>query len=557
MKRNFTLIAVVFHFMLISAQELHSIGDDIPNEEIYAHINTSMPFVGEYLYFKVYCLHADDKKLSDISKIAYLDLVNQNKEVIHSQSIDVERGMGYGDYFIPTNIASGNYKLLAYTRWGENNVIHKFFAQDIFIINPYTSQQTNIRKDSVLYKKAFIDPSRGSENLKIDKTSFQNREKVEVQLSDIPKGKYSVSVRQFDSIPHPDILTANTVTKSSSYTYSNSGNYFLPDLRGKLIEGHISSNKEKKLQDVKLSLTVPGKDFFLRIAKTDKHGKFYFSVDENFVAKEAIIQIMDDEANQYNINLDSVPKPDLRDLSFGSFGIDSLARKMIENRSIHNQIENAYFSFKPDTIRVSHLKNLFDGTDKLVYNLDDYTRFKTVKETFVEIIRFARVRKVNGNYEFGVFGRPPNENYQGQPLVIVDGLPLIDTDGFIRNYESTRIEKIEIIQDNYYLGASVFKGVILIETINGDFADNYHKDYLKRVKLTSGNLHKDYFQQDYEVTENSHLPDFRTQLLWLPDVPNNTFHFFTSDVDGIFEISVQGFTNEGKPVSLKRSFKVK
>jgi hypothetical protein len=36
-----------------------------------------------------------------------------------------------------------------------------------------------------------------------------------------------------------------------------------------------------------------------------------------------------------------------------------------------------------------------------------------------------------------------------------------------------------------------------------------------------------------------------------------TITFFTSDVSGIFEISLEGFTNGGTPVSLRETFEVK
>jgi hypothetical protein len=56
------------------------------------------------------------------------------------------------------------------------------------------------------------------------------------------------------------------------------------------------------------------------------------------------------------------------------------------------------------------------------------------------------------------------------------------------------------------------------------------------------------------------IPDFRNQLLWNSDVAvNNTdtaITFFTSDVPGTYEISMEGFTEKGVPVSLKDTFKV-
>ena len=54
----------------------------------------------------------------------------------------------------------------------------------------------------------------------------------------------------------------------------------------------------------------------------------------------------------------------------------------------------------------------------------------------------------------------------------------------------------------------------------------------------------------------SHIPDYRYQLLWKPDLNLNegemSIEFFTSDITGDFEISLEGYTNNGIPVSLRK-----
>ena len=558
MKNTLSLIFLLCYSLVITAQDgrkLYEIAENIPNETVYVHINTSLPFVGEYLYFKIYCLQAATNKPSSVSKIAYLELVNDKRETVYSQTVDLENGVGYGDYFLPTKISSGNYKLLAYTSWMRNNARIKYFEQDIFIINPYTSAQANIRRDSINYKKIPSDFEDTSGKVLLDKNYFKNREKVNVKFPELKEGIYSVSVRQKDSLPHPEIADANNV--DTSVKYSGEENYFIPDLRGKLLKGKLTSNSGSNPGNVKVAFTVPGKDYFLRISNTDENGNFYFSIDENFVNEKALVQVLDNGTTDYEITMEEPAGPEVNNLKFKEFGIDSLARQMIVDRSIQNQIENAYFSLKPDTVKVNRPENLFEGIDQIIYDLDDYTRFETLRETFTEVIPYARVRKVNGKFEFGVLGLPPYENFLGDPLVIVDGVPLRDADGFIYGYEASKIDKIKIIRNKYYLGGAVFKGVIIIETINSNFTEDYTRDYLKEIELTSGNMRKNYFQQNYELDTQENIPDYRSQLLWLPMLEKNSFQFYTSDVDGIFEISVQGFTDEGDPVSLKRSFLVK
>ncbi len=559
MKKSLFIILAIISFIQANAQaNPNAIDlDEASAEKIYVHVNTSMPFVGEYLYYKINCLKAGSNEYSDISKTAYLDLIDKNHKAVYSQMIDLKDGKGYGDFFIPADIGSGNYKLIVYTNWMKNNLEHKFFEQDIFIINPYTSAQAEVRKDSIHYTKPVI---KNNSNIKLSKSQFHNREKVEVHLQNPDKGEYSVSIRQIDSLPHPAVISSTDFINSTGNSFQGgTKTYALPDLRGKLLSGKISSKDNSSVSNKNLALSVPGEDYFLRLAITDQGGNFYINIDENYVEQDALIQVLNGNG-KYEINIKENDLPDISGLEFKDYGIDFRSEQWIKDRSVYNQIENAYFSLKPDTIRVNHPKNIFDGLNKIVFDLDDYTRFETIRETFVEIVPFARVRNREGKFEFGVLGKAPYENFDGKPLVVVDGLLLQDTDSFIRNFKSVRIDKIKIVQEPYYLSSAFYKGIIIIETINGDFAENYSRDYLKELKLTTGNVRKNYFHQKYTEDHLSRLPDFRTQLLWIPNLELNTsknLSFYTSDVDGIFEISVQGFTADGHPVSYQHTFNVK
>jgi len=55
--------------------------------------------------------------------------------------------------------------------------------------------------------------------------------------------------------------------------------------------------------------------------------------------------------------------------------------------------------------------------------------------------------------------------------------------------------------------------------------------------------------------ESSRIPDYRQQLLWMPEFNfygnEQEITFYTSDNKGVYEISFEGFTSQGKPVSIK------
>ncbi|WP_278019694.1 hypothetical protein [Flavobacterium ginsengisoli] len=117
------------------------------DETVYVHSNATSFVTGETLLYKVYCLKSSDKTPSNISKIAYVEIVDNNHKSVFKTKIALENGVGQGDYFIPTTVKTGNYKLVGYTNWMLNKPISELFQLDINIINPYkTDEKTNAEK---------------------------------------------------------------------------------------------------------------------------------------------------------------------------------------------------------------------------------------------------------------------------------------------------------------------------------------------------------------------------------------------------------------------------
>lgn len=135
-------------------------------EYISTHTNTTVLVAGESLLFKIYCVNQSSNTLSQLSKVAYFELVDSDRKTIVQNKILLENGTGQGDYFIPTTIASGNYKLIAYTALMLNNDSLNFSQTDFIIVNPFeknlaSNSENKIEKDdsnlSINYLKSPMD----------------------------------------------------------------------------------------------------------------------------------------------------------------------------------------------------------------------------------------------------------------------------------------------------------------------------------------------------------------------------------------------------------------
>jgi len=552
---------------------------EIPQERIYLHYNSSLLFSGEHLLFKIYCINTKTKKLSNLSKIAYIELIGSNKKSVFKQKIWLESGFGQSDYFIPTNLSSGNYKLIAYTQWMQNGKIEDFFQGDISIVNPFQENQGSIVSKEKLdtiskLNKEIIYSNFKPNNSEIKKSefislatnnqTFSKRDKVILTVSSLSDnnsfGNYSVSVRKIDSIETANKINAvNYISQLKSNLNSISQVTYIPELRGELLSGKITSNnQENNVLNKKVILTINGKYPIFKIANTNSEGIFHFNLNNDYINSEALVQVYGHKKEDFTIKFEQKPSINYRNLIFNNFNINSNMKDYILDRSVHNQIENAYDSVKSNSIL--NLKKIYPfhpTTGVLEYILDDYTRFPTVKETFVEIIDKAWLTKEKENYTFRMRG---NESNYISPIVLVDGI-LVQNHNTIVDFSAKKIKKITIIQDKYSYGSQKFEGIISIETLNNDFKVNISTNNITPLELSPPERKKTYFNQIY-INGNSldRIPDFRNQLLWEPNFnlskKEAIITFYSSDNSGDYEICLEGFTENGNPVSVRQIISV-
>lgn len=108
-------------------------------EKLYLHTDKDYYAAGEICWFKIYNVEAGSHMPLAFSSLAYAEILdNSNKPVLRAK-IALNGSEGNGSFFLPLGIASGTYKLRAYTNWMKNFDPGFYFEKHITVINTRTS----------------------------------------------------------------------------------------------------------------------------------------------------------------------------------------------------------------------------------------------------------------------------------------------------------------------------------------------------------------------------------------------------------------------------------
>lgn len=558
---------VLINTQLSSAQQTVTL-----DETIFIHTNAVTLVSGETLLYKVYCLKSSDKTPSGISKVAYVELVDDNKKSVFKTKIALENASGQGDYFIPTTLKTGTYKLIGYTNWMLNKPFSELFQLNINIVNPYKVDEKTASQNIFTGNTNTTAESLKNENvtLNLNKKIFSNRELVNLKIkssnANYTNGTYSLSVRKLDNIPAQNQISAVNFAAATAYPVvldlkNENQKIILPEVRGEIISGKINAkNNSDKIDNISVGLSIPGKSFAFKVVQTDKNGNFIFNVNQTFYSPNIVLQIIDEKANNYELTVNNAPEIDYTKISFEKDAkLSYTIKESLLERSISSQVENAYFHKKVDNIEKTPTVEPFYYPLTKEYILDDYTRFKTLKETITEVAVEAYSKQKDDKLYLhvndpSVFPQLPNP-----ALVLVDGLYLENQNDLL-TYNMKNVYKIEIIVGRYYVGAKSFNGLISFTTFDKDFKSTQTGSFIAKPTILRPQPKKIYNKVKYENTaDNERIPDFRNQLFWNPDVQLNQdseTSFYTSDLSGTFEIRLEGFTKSGIPVSIKENIEI-
>jgi hypothetical protein len=108
-------------------------------EKIFVHTDKITYLPGEIIWFKIYCVDGNDHKPLNLSKVAYVEVLDAGQAPVIQAKVALKNGIGIGSLYVPVTVNSGNYKFRAYTNWMKNFSPDFYFEKMITFINPLKS----------------------------------------------------------------------------------------------------------------------------------------------------------------------------------------------------------------------------------------------------------------------------------------------------------------------------------------------------------------------------------------------------------------------------------
>jgi hypothetical protein len=326
-------------------------------------------------------------------------------------------------------------------------------------------------------------------------------------------------------------------------------------------------NKNTQIPDAGryLFLSMPGKNATFQYAITDDNGNFVFTIPLDNKIKDLIIQPEEIDRNN-NIKIEtsfSEKYPEfvpVKDASAGSLTQD------VSKLGINYQVMKIY---KSDEITEKPAPAVFTGGSQRFYGkpdieliMDDYIKLPVMQEVFFELIPGVFLKKKKSEYEITIADPVENRVYDKPPLLLIDGVVIKDP-AIIANLDPEIVEKIDAVKSRYFIGEYMFYGLVNVMTRAGDFSNITLPDYAVRLPYRITEPVNAFLSPDYSLQEKrqSRIPDFRNTLYWNSSVEPDkdgkaSIGFWGSDIDSEYEISIQGFTGTGIPVSAKKNFRL-
>lgn len=499
-------------------------------ERALALTDKELYVTGERLHISV-CILDDDMRPSTLSRVAYVE-ISDTYRLCAQGMVSLDHGRGWADIALPASMHSGNYLLSVYTRAMRSlDLAHDdaLFSKVISIVNPtHVSRADNI----VFLPTDSISPRLDNAAATLLECNAEGNISLPLSLGENMLFTTVSMMRQ--DLEAPDYSDLKPERRLLSSTPKNSET--MPELEGHLV---LARPTDQKSIIAQTRLVMIGRQNAIYDGQWQSDGSWLYYTTNLYGKRPAMLSAYDTEGHSVPMGFVSpfakILPLDLPKLSVGCTEADLQRRAESARREqdITDWLANDSISFNP---------KLLSGEPRFSYNLDEYTKFKSVREILIEFVRGVKRSKVHGVNQLFTIDPDLNMYSKWSALVLLDGMPIFNIDDIL-DYDARLLKYVQIYTDRYTFGSTTYGGIISFTSQKGRLS-NFNIDRVNQLVSYS-------FPQDH--------PDFIVPadaqagtIFWNPDVVEtnvNSKSFSAPSAPGNYHILLQGFDKAGKYVS--------
>lgn len=547
------IYTILFISFVLSATFIVANAENGLRERVYIQTDKQTYLAGELIWLKLYL--TDEKGVpSSFSKVGYIELLDESAAQVQVK-MELSEGIGTGWMELPATLATGNYRLIGYTRQMKNEGENVFFNKTISVINTFRIDET-IDIDS---SSELSTPSVIGNNIVVstDKNSYATRTRTNIQIKNLPENVYSLCV----SVAGKDLVSESmnisnwrkvlsTITATPTVRID-----FLPEYEGHIITGRMvdigtGESVNNKINTVPF-LSFVGDQIRLFNGKVGNDGNVQFFTKRIAGGSELVTSLYSFPQNKYRIDILS-PFYAHTEKQLPHFEINLGWQEQLLQRSVGLQVS---YGFVADSL--SQLDTAFahfQWKPDRSYILDEYTRFTRMDEVVIEFIPSLRFRKIDNKRILSVLMDESATFTIGNSLVLLDGIPILNHD-IIYNYDPLLVYKIDVYKNRFDFADQFFDGIVSFTTYKSDYPTLKVDEQTQMFDYEGTQLNRLFYAPGYlnEEERKIRIPDYRHTLLWQPivetaELTNIRIPFTTSDLTGEFQVVVEGLTRDGQVI---------
>ena len=220
-------------------QKLEDYTTKYPQEKVHLHLDKPYYAIGDDIWFKAYVVNTKTSAPSSMSKILYVELINEKDSLKKLVKLPLMGGITWGDFKLTDSLSEGNYRIRAYTNYMRNFGTAFFFDKTIKIGNSWANK--------VFTKTTYNFTKENNTDKVTASIHFEDKNGIAYSENEV---SYDVQL-DYRSVAKGKVKTSLTGDAVISFTSNQS----FQNKSGKIVASITLDNKQKVVKSIPITST--------------------------------------------------------------------------------------------------------------------------------------------------------------------------------------------------------------------------------------------------------------------------------------------------------------